>query len=84
MEYGGPRTSSTAHGVIAVKEWILPPDVGYKTEVWHGALKTWSAFNFASLAAKPPYSGKKKIREIPNHSSFLDWREKGDLEIHSR
>ncbi|KAG6603470.1 hypothetical protein SDJN03_04079, partial [Cucurbita argyrosperma subsp. sororia] len=36
MEYGGPSTSSTAHGVIAVNKWMLPPDVGYKTEVLQG------------------------------------------------
>lgn len=45
-------TSSTAHGVMAVNSWILPPAVGYNTAVLQGAVKTSSAFNFANLTAK--------------------------------
>lgn len=44
-------TSRTAHGVIALNSWILPPDVGYSTEVSHGAVKILFAFIFANLAA---------------------------------
>lgn len=45
-------TSRTAHGVIAVNSWILPPVVGYNTEVSHGAVNTSFAFNFANLTVK--------------------------------
>lgn len=82
LEYGGPRTSSIAHGVIALNEWILPPDVGYSTEVSHGAVKTLSAFNFANLAAKPPYLGQKIHHFL---SLFIFGMErKRDSEIHLR
>lgn len=37
---------------MAVKAWMLPPEVGYNTEVLHGAVKTLSAFNLANLTAK--------------------------------
>jgi len=45
-------TSSTAHGVMAVNSWMLPPVVGYRTEVPHEDVNTLSTFNLANLTAK--------------------------------
>ena len=45
-------TSSTAHGVMAVNSWMLPPVVGYSTEVSHEDVNTLSTFNIANLTAK--------------------------------
>lgn len=45
-------TSSTAHGVMAVNSWMLPPVVGYSTEVSHEDVNTLSTFNLANLTAK--------------------------------
>jgi hypothetical protein len=44
-------TSRTAHGVMAVNSWMLPPVFGYNTEVSHGDVNTLLAFNFANLTA---------------------------------
>lgn len=45
-------TSRIAQGVIALKACMLPPEVGYSTDVSHGAVKTPSAFKHANLAAQ--------------------------------
>nr|PNR37572.1 hypothetical protein PHYPA_020681 [Physcomitrium patens] len=53
------NTSSTAHGVGAVKAWMLLPDVGYSTSVgevcccytsFGSAPSTWFTTNFACRA----------------------------------
>jgi len=45
-------TSRTAHGVMALNSWMLPPLVGYSTEVSQDDVNTLSAFNFANLTTK--------------------------------
>ena len=52
-EYGGPRTSRTAHAVTAVKQCKLPPSSGYKIEGLQGAVKSSSTFTFANLNSGP-------------------------------
>ncbi|KAL6979814.1 hypothetical protein U1Q18_021470 [Sarracenia purpurea var. burkii] len=69
---GGPSTSRTEHGVIAVKAWILPHDVGYNTKVLRGVVKMLVAFNFANLAAKASYFGRNP--QIPLIDKFLNER----------
>lgn len=48
-EYGGPRTSRTAHAVTAVKTCMFPPSSGYKIEGLQGAVKSASTFTLANL-----------------------------------
>jgi len=44
--------SKRAHGVKALKQWMLPPLFGYRIVVLQGAL-IWQSFtSFAGLAAK--------------------------------
>lgn len=52
--------SNTAQAVTAVKQWRFPPCFGYKTDVSHGAFKTLSTANFASLTAKKKNQNPKK------------------------
>lgn len=58
--------SKTAQGVTAVKQCKLPPSFGYRTAVSHGAVKTLSTANFASLTTRggkeEPKKKKKKTR----------------------
>jgi hypothetical protein len=52
-EYGGDNTSKTAQGVNAVKEWMLPPLLGKRTEASHGAFNIPSTTLPANPSAPP-------------------------------
>jgi hypothetical protein len=58
-EYGGVRTSRTAHGVTAVNACMLPPLRGNSTDASRGAHSTSSA---ATTLARPPASSSSPPR----------------------
>ena len=62
--------SSTAQGVTAVKQCRFPPCFGYKTDVSHGAVKTLSTANFASLAT---------TKKNENKNNFKIWMQKSRM-----
>jgi hypothetical protein len=49
--YGGASTSRTAQEATEVNECRFPPLWGYNTVVGHGAVRTSSVYNLASLTA---------------------------------
>lgn len=42
--------SKIAQGVMALKQWMLPPEVGYRVVVPQGAVMSQSLTSFAGLA----------------------------------
>lgn len=63
-EYGGARTSRTAQEDTEVKQCMFPPLWGYKMEVWHGAVRTSSVCNLASLAVYQEYNNRSVTNYI--------------------
>lgn len=57
--------SSTAHGVIAVKQCRFPPLFGYKIDVLHGAVRTLSTVNLANLTVKQAGFHQNDITRVP-------------------
>lgn len=56
--------SKMAQGVMALKQWMFPPFVGYKTVELQGALISQSLANLAGLAI----SSKEKMKLKPQGS----------------
>jgi len=70
-------TSKTAHGVMAENSWMLPPVVGYSTEVSHDVVYILSAFNFANLTAAKTASVRVSFQKLIAHS-INSWSLKDD------
>lgn len=72
-KYGGERTSKRAHGVMALKAWMLPPLLG-KRMVVSGADISQSLTSFAGLAASSTTEILVQlVKRLCNGNIFCKW-----------